>query len=216
MTIADGGVDLGETERGLEADGERLCNRPGCSNLLPADADPRRQLCDEHYADRVNKTSKKRRPKKLGGGEPKPDRPPVDVNINLGGKAGKGKADQNAAKVTAGATQAAQMVAALIGMGGDMVCANAINEGAVAWGKAMGELSRYQPALVKIFAPTGEATGQVFAWVGVFAATFGMVVPVLVHHGAIRPELAAKIVGGTGAATGLAEVVTSDDSPADS
>jgi hypothetical protein len=111
------------------------------------------------------------------------------------------------AKVTAGATGMMQTIGMLMAMAGDAQCSEAVMAGAANWGKAMGELSRYQPGLVKVFAPTGEATGQAFAWVGVFAATVGVMTPVLVHHGAIKPELALKITGGITAASTTAETM---------
>lgn len=179
-----------------------------CTVLLPARGEdkwsPNRKYCPQHSVMNEVRTKRRKREKKT-------DKPPVNVNITPPSPGRGTRADASVAKVTAGATGMAQMIAALIAMGGDEVCAKAINDGAANWGKAMGELSRYQPALVKVFAPTGEATGQFFAWVGVFAATMGLTLPVLVHHGAVPPELAAKITGVSSMSATVTNVVSNAD-----
>ncbi len=214
-TLSTEGAPTGEVVEGLDADGELpgqvFSGKPceDCDTLLPGKGEPgfmpARKYCPVHSEE----------PAKAKGRNRKKDKPPAGagptVVINTPGGGRPSRADVNVQKVTAGATGMAQMMAGLILMGGDKVCAEAISDGAEQWGKAMGELSRYQPGLVKIFAPTGQATGQAFAWVGVFAATTGLMLPVLVHHGAIKPELAARLTGVMGAAESLAGVV--DDAP---
>ena len=75
--------------------------------------------------------------------------------------------------------------------------------GAAAWGAAIGDLSRYQPVLEKIFAPSGEITGQGFAWIAALAATAGIAIPVMAHHGLISEAMAIKFAGGTMAFSGM-------------
>lgn len=180
------------------------CQVEGCDKQLPARGQAgwasARMRCDEHFVGSKGQGPGERKRKARS------DAPPVDLKISLGGgPKGRDVASKNASKVSAGAESMAQTFAALVAMAGDPVCAKAIADGAQAWGKALGDLSVYQPALVKIFAPSGEATGQAFAWIAVMAATAGIAVPILNHHGVISDDIAAKFGMATGVAGGLAD-----------
>ena len=168
----------------------------GCNLNIPGHGqdgyNPARKYCDAHAVE-----AKRNKGKKKG------DTPPVDVSINLGAPGGRTAADKRAAKVTAGATQMAQTIGTLIALGGDSECGNHVINGAAAWGSAIGDLSRYQPVLEKIFAPSGEITGQGFAWIAALAATAGIAIPVMAHHGLISEAMAIKFAGGTMAFSGM-------------
>lgn len=174
----------------------KQCKQEGCLNLLPAKGEPgfagARRLCDVHFVGA--KSHGKKPPADPGGGP--------SVSINLGGGAkGRSAEDKRVARVTNGATQMAQTVGLLIQLGGDQVCGGAVIARAQAWGKALGDLSRYQPALEKIFAPSGAATGQAFAWIAALAASAGIAIPIMAHHNLISAELAQKFAGGMATAS---------------
>lgn len=185
-----------------ELDGDENTGKPcaweGCGLNIPGHGQDgfshARKFCDFHSAE-----SKKNRSRKKKG-----DTPPVDVSINLGTPGGRTAADKRVAKVAAGATQMAQTIGTIIAVGGDAECGAAVINGAPTWGQAIGDLSRYQPVLEKVFAPSGEITGQGFAWIAALAATAGIAVPILAHHNLISPAMASKFVGGTMAFTGMA------------
>jgi hypothetical protein len=165
----------------------KVCNVEGCEHRCPAKGEPgyasARVKCDEHYVGSKKAGSKK---------HPRDDAAPMDVSINLGtGSKGSTVADKKVAKVTAGATQMVQTVGAIMFAMGNQADGVVVLNGAEAWGKAIGDLSRYQPMLEKIFAPAGEMTGQALAWVAVMAATAGIVIPVLHNHGLVSDTLAA-------------------------
>lgn len=195
-------MDLGVGDVDVEILTGKLCAEVGCENHLPGSGQDNyhyaRKYCDVHFVG--SKKGKGKRDRKPGG------IPSVNVNLNQGTQ-GRNAADKRRAKVAAGATQMAQTMGTLILLGGDQVCGQAVIEGAAQWGAAIGDLSVYQPVLEKIFAPGGEITGQGFAWVAALAATAGIVIPVLAHHGMISDDLALKFVAGTGAVTGVAGAV---------
>ncbi len=185
------------------------CDEDGCTKLLPAYGQPgfgaARKKCDEHFVGQKSNPRKPRKPKGEGAG--------VNVSVDLGKSKSGGRtaADQRVVKVTNGATQMAKTVAVLLATSGNTADAEAILGGADAWGQALGELSRYQPVLEKIFAPTGEVTGQGLAWIAVIAATAGIVVPVFANHGMISPEFAQRFAGGLLVGSGAIPMGPADD-----
>jgi hypothetical protein len=201
-SLADGGSGIVDPPSPLYSG--KPCAEPGCDNPIPRHGEPgfgpARKKCDDHFVGS----------KHAGVSRPKKDSAPsnVKVDINLP-KAGGGNtaADKRVKKVSAGATQMANTVAVLMTVGGDPVCGAAVAAGAAQWGAALGELSRYQPVLEKIFAPTGDVTGQGMAWLSVVAATAGIVIPVMAHHGLVSESLATKFAAGTIAATAVADTV---------
>lgn len=204
--IADGGVGIADPPVIPDAPTGKQCAEAGCPNVIPGHGEPgfhpARKLCDEHYVG--GKGGHRERKAKRSPGDTAPGN--VDLTVNLGNKGGgKTAADKRVLKVTNGATAMAQTFAVMLTVGGDPVCGKAIAEGAEQWGKAIGDLSRYQPILEKIFAPTGEVTGQGMAWLGVIAATCGIVIPVMAHHKLISPDLANKFAGGMVAASGFVD-----------
>ncbi len=76
---------------------------------------------------------------------------------------------------------------------------------AAAWGAAVGELSKYQPWLVSIFAPSGGA--QMTAWVTLSMATAPILITVLTHHG-LMPASVAEKIGGVASVAGHVDATT--------
>jgi hypothetical protein len=144
--------------------------------------------------------------------KPKADGPPkVDVSFTVKGNGtGKGKDAANIARTTKGATSFAKTLAVGLGMMGQGTDAAIIAESAETWGKAIGDLSEYQPVLHKIFAPTGEVTGQAAAWMAVLMVTGGMALPIAANHGVIKVETLAKMGLATGALFDLQEAGNAD------
>jgi hypothetical protein len=158
------------------ADGPvRLCQKPTCDNQIAPDAYHTVRYCDEH------------RKAKKG------DRKPTNIRFQVGSAGGGRSAEaQRKAKVRAGATSMMSMVASGVAMTGDQFCAEAIASGADSWAKSMADLSVYQPWIANIFAPTGDITGQMTAWIAAVICTAGIAVPVLAHHNMVPPSVAEK------------------------
>jgi hypothetical protein len=129
------------------------------------------------------------------------------VNLNVGKRSGKGP--ENVAKTAQGATSFANMVAAGLALGGQAADASVVATHAETWGQAIGDLSQYQPWLVKVFAPSEAITGQGAAWAAVIIASAAIMVPVAVNHGWLAPETAGKLGVVAGAAAEQAQSATS-------
>jgi hypothetical protein len=152
----------------------RLCQKPTCDNQIAADAYHTVRYCDEH--------------RKVKKG----DRKPTNINFKVGSSGGRSAEAQRKAKVQAGAASMISMVASAVAMTGDQFCAGAIANGADSWAKSMADLSVYQPWIANIFAPTGDITGQMTAWIAAVICTAGIAVPVLAHHNMVPPSVAEK------------------------
>lgn len=163
------------------------CAKEGCEVYLPAGHHHRRLYCDEHQPEQS---------------KPKRDRAPKLV-VEIGNGAKTTKKDSDAARVAGGATALMTMLAQGVMLAGDDVCGTAMAMGAKNWGAAMGELAKYQPALVKIFAPT--QSDQVVVWISAAIATSAIVIPVLTHHGLMPEAVASKLAGTMVAATQMAD-----------
>ena len=186
MTVTDDFAVADDVDEPLP-DGD-VCSVPGCTNLLPDGHHPWRKKCDEHYSGgtRTVKKRKERAPR---------------VVVQLGSDKPPARSDRKAAETEKGARAMLQLVAAGVTMSGDQVCAAAIAGGSADLARALGELSKYQPALHKIFAPA-SASNQLGAWLGVAGASLPIVLVVLSHHHVLPDALAAKIAGVGLAATG--------------
>jgi cytochrome b561 len=74
------------------------------------------------------------------------------------------------------------------------VCAGAILESIPAIARQLGELSKFQPVLKKIFTP-GESTGEALAWIGLVIALSPVTLAVLAHHNLLKPDTLERLAG---------------------
>lgn len=169
--------DGGAAESGYVRDHDRPCQRLGCSDFLPAGAIKTQKYCPEHQ------------PKKKNLGGPAGPLPPrVTINVP---KTGASKTDSDAAKVEAGALSMFSLAATGLALV-DPVCAKAVLDAVPAIARQLGELSKFQPVLKKIFTP-GEGTGEALAWVGLFLVTSPVIVAILAHHNFLKPETVERL-----------------------
>lgn len=170
------GPEESTTPRG---DPDRPCQRLGCPNHLPVGAISTQRYCPEHQP--------KKKKKNLGG----PAGPlPPRVTINVP-RTGASKTDSDAAKVEAGALSMFSLAATGLALV-DPVCAKAVLDAVPAIARQLGELSKFQPVLKKIFTP-GEGTGEALAWVGLFLVTSPVIVAILAHHNLLKPETVERL-----------------------
>jgi hypothetical protein len=152
------GPEESTTPRG---DPDRPCQRPGCPNHLPVGAISTQRYCPEHQPKK----------KKNLGGPAGPLPPRVTINVP---KTGASKTDSDAAKVEAGALSMFSLAATGLALV-DPVCAKAVLDAVPAIARQLGELSKFQPVLKKIFTP-GEGTGEALA-----------------HHNLLKPETVERL-----------------------
>lgn len=146
--------------------------------------------------------SKEKKAKRERTGPPK-----VELNLNAPKVTGRGTKDAEKVQRTAqGATSFANMVAMGLVLLNQQEDAADIAGRAAAFGKAAGDLSQYQPILHKIFAPTGEMTGEAAAWIGLALVVAGMVVPIGIRHGWVPEKFGATF----GVVTSAGAAVASD------
>jgi hypothetical protein len=165
----------------------RMCNEPGCTNLLPDGSHPARKYCDDHFKGRGDRTGRKR----AGNNGEKPPRLVVDVG---GARKTGGKNDQRARDTAAGAAAMLNVVATGFAMAGDNACATAFTNGTPALAGAVGELSKFHPGISKFFAPVG-AESELGAWLGLLLAAAAIAVPVMAHHGVLPDSIGVKLGG---------------------
>ena len=170
--------DGGAAESGYVRDHDRPCQRLGCPDFLPVGAIKTQKYCPEHQPKK----------KKLLGGPSGPLPPRVTINVP---KTGASKADSDAAKVEAGALSMFSLAATGLALV-DPVCAKAIYDAVPAIARQLGELSKFQPVLKKIFTP-GEGTDESLAWVGLFLVTSPVIVAILAHHNLLKPETVERL-----------------------
>lgn len=140
--------------------------------------------------------------KKTAGGK-------TTVNLNVGKRVGKGP--ENVQKTAQGAESFANLVAAGLVVVGQPVDAAVIAEHAPALGKAVGDLSQYQPWLTKVFAPGDAITGQGAAIAALVLVLASIAVPISVNHGWISSESATKLGVVAAAAASTAEATGTAD-----
>jgi hypothetical protein len=128
-------------------------------------------------------------------GKSKSSGPPRDVNINVNtGAKPKGKNAKDTAKLAQtakGATSFANFAATGLVLMNQAEDADDIAKNAEAFGAAIGDLAQYQPWLSTVFAPSGEMTGEVAAWLGVTFVVAAMVIPIGARHGWVPEKYAA-------------------------
>lgn len=170
----------------LSLEGRRQCarvmsNGEQCPEYLPADAPDVRLYCEEH------KNGKK---KKKAADEPTPAsvKRPATKKVD--------KASSDAEKVEAGALAMLAFIPLFAQLAGDTVCANAFVEALPAIAKQLGELSRYHPALKKVFAP-GEGTGEALVWVSLAIVSSPVIIAVLTHHNIVKGKVAENLNAAT-------------------
>jgi hypothetical protein len=150
------------------------------------------QFCDEH-----TKSSKKRPPKE--------DKAPPSIQINLGATPGasKAKGDPEIEQVRARALALAKTLAMFLTLINERD-AQAVDKGSENWAKAVAEVARHEEWLRK-FAAGGDAPERVMAWLGLGMASAGIVLPILLNHNALPPQVAALVVGMVEAGAGAVE-----------
>jgi hypothetical protein len=166
---------------------EDPCQKEGCTSFLPLGHHVTRKYCDEHQP-----AASKKRDKVPG------DKPPTTVNFNIKTPTPKAKkGDDVAAKVEAGAAAMLGFLPMALAMAGDAECSTALQSSIPAIARQLGELSRFHPGMVKIFAPA-ESTGEVMAWVGLVIAVAPVIITILVHHKLVSPKLAETLASVAG------------------
>lgn len=134
----------------------------------------------------------------------------VNLNVNVPKPTSKaGKDAARLAKTAQGAESFANMTAAGLTFINQTDDASIVAANAAAFGAAIGELAIYQPWLSTIFAPGGEMTGEVAAWLGLLAVTGAIVVPIGARHGWIPEKYAAAF----GVAVSAPTVVAAENEP---
>jgi hypothetical protein len=113
------------------------------------------------------------------------DTAPGSVKIQIGGNR-PGKVTADRAKVEAAASQLVTMVAGAVLLAGQPADAMDLQSKAEAWATSVGELSEYEKWIAKLFTATDDA-GRLMAWLGFIMATGGLVMPIMLRHGAL-PE----------------------------
>lgn len=155
--------------------GYKPCAQNGCDRSFDATGAGGhfRKYCDDHQP-----------PKKAAKGKRKPpaDKPPTSINVNLGNKA-KSK-DKELDAVEDRARQLVQVLAALVLLAGQPEDAADIERGAPALSKSLRELAEYEDWLRKL-AQGGDTTGRAMAWIQFAVALIGMLMPILLRHGAL-------------------------------
>lgn len=123
------------------------------------------------------------------GPKAKKDRPPVNINVDLG-KAPKGqKLEPDQQRVYEAATAWLTMLEQGMRAFGDEVCPDAIKIAIPQVALQLAILSKFHPMIIKILAPV-EATGEGLAWISLSMAIAPVVLVVLVHHHVISEEQA--------------------------
>ncbi len=169
----------------IEADPNvRICADPDCENPLASDAHKFARYCPEHAKGARPKSAKPR-------GRPRKDTPPkivFDINSKSTGESAMVQ------RVQKGAEAYLKVASLGLQMMGDEVCAAAVAAGSKELAAALAQLSKYQPALQKIFAPI-SASDQTAAWLGVAVASAPVLLPVLAHHN-LLPKKAGVLLSG--------------------
>jgi hypothetical protein len=170
-----------------------------CTILLPAGHHPTRKWCDGHKrGGYLHKTTKA-------------DKPPINVKINIP-KATAPKVDAVHKRVEEAATAWLGLVAAMLEMSGDEVCAGAVKQCAPQIALNLATLSKFHPIIAKVLAPV-EASGEVLAWVGLVVAISPVLITILTHHKLLSEEWGTRIgvVAAMGAVVGTAPVPSADE-----
>jgi hypothetical protein len=182
------------------ADDPRVeCARDGCTNTFvrgPGAGAAQRKYCDDHKlkSGGTKKKGRDRRPRSTGG-----------VNINLGGPAPRTtNKDAKAAEVEGGARAMLGLLVAGLALTGDEVCTEAWDKALPRICAQLGELSKYHPGLVTVFAPASESS-ETGLWLGLAMATLPAVTVTMAHHHVLPEKLAARIAGTAQAAVEAAE-----------
>lgn len=182
MSQVEGATSTDGESSGPTPEGSRPCQFAGCTGFVPPGSHPARKYCDEHFVGANRKAQRK--------GEKAPQ---TVINIQSASTKGSAK-DKRIADTAAGAAAFMSVIASGLSISGDDVCAAAVQGGAQQWGQAVGELSKYQPALSKFFAPVG-GDSQLGAWLGFLLATGAIALPVMAHHGILPESVGAKMAG---------------------
>lgn len=137
------------------------------------------------------------------------DRPPVNVNVKLGGaKTPKLEPDQQ--RVLEAATAWLGLVSGILEASGDTVCAEAAKQATPQIALQLALLAKFHPIIVKILAPV-EASGEALIWISLMVAASPLIITVLTHHKVISPEVAQRI----GIVTAMGAVVGNAPPPAE-
>jgi hypothetical protein len=121
------------------------------------------------------------------------------ININVGARrATKGTKDaEKIAKTAAGATSMLNAVAVGLTFANQPEDAAVVAARAADFGKAIGDLSQYQPILATIFAPGDQLTGEIAAWLALAAVSGSILIPIASRHGWV-PDRYAQAFGPVG------------------
>lgn len=157
-------------------DGFKRCAEAGCVEVFDATgtAGHWRKYCDTHRPPAKPKKGKTARPVR--------DKTAPTVNINMGPKSKSKNTELDA--VEDRARQLVQVAAALVLLAGQPEDAADIDKGAPALAKSLRELAEYEDWLRKL-AQGGDTTGRAMAWVQFAVALIGMLMPILMRHGAL-------------------------------
>lgn len=161
----------------------RYCETEGCMNELPTSGSGWRQrkFCDEHQAP-------KRPPRKRRDRRP---RGTTNVNVNIGARATKKSAETE--QMRERALWLANFISGLVLLLGQSEDSADIRQAAPAWAEAVTQLAEYESWLRKLLLSGGEQTDRAMAWVAVVSATVAMILPILLRHETLPPQVATMI-----------------------
>ena len=176
----------------LSTTGVQTCAKPGCDLPLPAKGEDGyhrlRKYCDQHQPSSSPGAAKRRM---TNPAEPAPR----SVTNNFVIKPAPVKTTKPAAdtaKVEEGATELLNLIPMVLAMFGDDVCPPEIAKAVPLIAHQLAVLSKFHPALKKVFAGT-ESTGEMMAWLSLVVVISPVIVTVLAHHNLISGKIAERV-----------------------
>lgn len=186
------------------------CAKPGCDLPLPVKGETGyhrlRKYCDTHQPSSSPGAAKRRM---TNPDEPAPKTVVTNNFVIKPAPVKTAKTSSDLAKVEEGATQLLNLIPMVLAMFGDDVCPPEIAKAVPLIAHQLAELSKFHPALKKVFAGT-ESTGEMMTWLSLAVVVSPVIVTILAHHNLISGKIAERVAFAASMGGLLADMVEPD------
>lgn len=169
------------------------CAKPGCDLPLPVKGEEGyhrlRKYCDAHQPSSSPGAAKRRM---TNPNEPAPKTVVTNNFVIKPAPTKTTKPSGDIAKVEEGATELLNLIPMVLAMFGDDVCPPEIAKAVPLIAHQLAVLSKFHPALKKVFAGT-ESTGEMMAWLSLVVVLSPVIVTILAHHNLISGKVAERV-----------------------
>lgn len=180
----------------------------GCTTPLPSEGEegyhPKRKYCTDHQPRSSSGAAKRKL--KESSDAPVPPRVTNNFKVNVPKPT---KASSETAELEEAITQMLSFVPMILAATGDEVCPQLIQDALPAIAHQLALLAKFHPFIKKVFM-TGEGTGEMMAWIGLFITVSPVMIAILAHHDLLKGKVGERIAAAVGMASAVGSVATGE------